>query len=148
MEVDPDRPVLVDKYLDRADELDVDALCDKDGNVVICGIMQHIEQAGVHSGTFPHPFPCYHALQYACASRALSWRRGRGNNKDIILLLLLPCLAKCMLVISAPLAEPGLPFYVSPVHDVTGFPTYRPSGYSKDQRNTRVLKLVEVVRGR
>jgi hypothetical protein len=36
--------VLVDKYLDRADELDVDALCDKDGNVVISGIMQHIEQ--------------------------------------------------------------------------------------------------------
>ena len=51
VEVDPERPVLVDKYLDRADELDVDALCDKDGNVVICGIMQHIEQAGVHSGT-------------------------------------------------------------------------------------------------
>ena len=48
--MDPDRPVLVDKYLDRADELDVDALCDKHGNVVICGIMQHIEQAGVHSG--------------------------------------------------------------------------------------------------
>ena len=42
--------MLVDKYLDRADELDVDALCDKDGNVTICGIMQHIEQAGVHSG--------------------------------------------------------------------------------------------------
>ncbi len=53
VEVDPDRPVLVDKYLDRADELDVDALCDKDGNVVICGIMQHIEQAGVHSGADP-----------------------------------------------------------------------------------------------
>ena len=53
VEVDPDRPVLVDKYLDRADELDVDALCDKDGNVVICGIMQHIEQAGVHSGARP-----------------------------------------------------------------------------------------------
>ena len=53
VEVDPDRPVLVDKYLDRADELDVDALCDKDGNVVICGIMQHIEQAGVHSGAPP-----------------------------------------------------------------------------------------------
>ena len=57
VEVDPERPVLVDKYLDRADELDVDALCDKDGNVVICGIMQHIEQAGVHSGvsTALHP---------------------------------------------------------------------------------------------
>ena len=45
--------MLVDKYLDRADELDVDALCDKDGNVVIAGIMQHIEQAGVHSGELP-----------------------------------------------------------------------------------------------
>lgn len=44
VEVDPDKPVLVDKYLDRAIELDVDALCDKDGNVVICGIMEHIEQ--------------------------------------------------------------------------------------------------------
>lgn len=43
-QVDSERPVLVDKYLDRADELDVDALCDKDGNVVISGIMQHIEQ--------------------------------------------------------------------------------------------------------
>lgn len=42
--MDSERPVLVDKYLDRADELDVDALCDKDGNVVITGIMQHIEQ--------------------------------------------------------------------------------------------------------
>lgn len=51
VEVDPERPVLVDKYMDRADELDVDALADKDGNVTICGIMQHIEQAGVHSGT-------------------------------------------------------------------------------------------------
>ncbi len=50
--------MLVDKYLDRADELDVDALCDKDGNVVICGIMQHIEQAGVHSGAAPALLPC------------------------------------------------------------------------------------------
>jgi carbamoyl-phosphate synthase large subunit len=43
-QLDSERPVLVDKYLDRADELDVDALCDKEGNVVITGIMQHIEQ--------------------------------------------------------------------------------------------------------
>ncbi|NJR41283.1 MAG: ATP-grasp domain-containing protein [Akkermansiaceae bacterium] len=33
-----------------ATELDVDALCDKDGDVTICGIMEHIEEAGVHSG--------------------------------------------------------------------------------------------------
>eukprot|EP00775_Hariotina_reticulata_P009331 gene9331-9495_t len=50
VEVDPEKPVLVDKYLDRAVELDVDALRDEEGNIVICGIMEHIEQAGVHSG--------------------------------------------------------------------------------------------------
>lgn len=50
VEVDTERPVLVDKYLDRAVELDVDALRDKDNNVVIAGIMEHIEQAGIHSG--------------------------------------------------------------------------------------------------
>lgn len=50
VEVDPEKPVLVDKYLNNATELDVDAICDKDGNVVIAGIMEHIEQAGVHSG--------------------------------------------------------------------------------------------------
>ncbi len=50
VEVSDETPVLVDKYLDRATELDIDALCDKDGNVVICAVMEHIEQAGIHSG--------------------------------------------------------------------------------------------------
>ncbi|KAG6517478.1 carbamoyl-phosphate synthase large chain, chloroplastic-like [Zingiber officinale] len=50
VEVDPERPVLIDKYLNDAIEIDVDALADFKGNVVIGGIMEHIEQAGVHSG--------------------------------------------------------------------------------------------------
>lgn len=50
VEVDPERPVLIDKYLSDAIEIDVDALADLRGNVVIGGIMEHIEQAGVHSG--------------------------------------------------------------------------------------------------
>ena len=50
VQVDPDRPVLVDKYLQNATEIDCGALCDTAGNVVIGGIMEHIEQAGVHSG--------------------------------------------------------------------------------------------------
>ena len=48
--IEPDKPVLVDKYLQGAIEVDVDALCDHEGNAVICGIMEHIEEAGVHSG--------------------------------------------------------------------------------------------------
>ncbi|KAG0492105.1 hypothetical protein HPP92_005503 [Vanilla planifolia] len=50
VEVDPERPVLIDKYLSDATEIDVDALADSYGNVVIGGIMEHIEQAGIHSG--------------------------------------------------------------------------------------------------
>ncbi|KAJ8768642.1 hypothetical protein K2173_023546 [Erythroxylum novogranatense] len=50
VKVDPERPVLVDKYLSDAIEIDVDAVADLHGNVVIGGIMEHIEQAGVHSG--------------------------------------------------------------------------------------------------
>ena len=47
--VDPDRPVLVDRYLERAVEVDVDAVADG-RRVAICGILEHIEEAGVHSG--------------------------------------------------------------------------------------------------
>ncbi len=47
--VSPDHPVLLDRFLNRAIELDVDALCDGQ-RVVIGGIMEHIEEAGVHSG--------------------------------------------------------------------------------------------------
>jgi carbamoyl-phosphate synthase large subunit len=45
----PEHPVLIDKFLDDAIELDVDALGDGE-EVVIGGIMEHIERAGVHSG--------------------------------------------------------------------------------------------------
>ncbi|MDT7784975.1 MAG: carbamoyl-phosphate synthase large subunit [Pseudonocardiales bacterium] len=48
-EVTPEHPVLVDRFLDDAIEIDVDALCDGD-EVFIGGVMEHIEEAGVHSG--------------------------------------------------------------------------------------------------
>ena len=48
-EISQDHPVLIDKFLEEAREIDVDAICDgKD--VYIAGIMQHIEEAGIHSG--------------------------------------------------------------------------------------------------
>jgi len=45
-----DRPVLIDRFLEDATEVDVDALADTSGAVLIAGIMEHIEEAGVHSG--------------------------------------------------------------------------------------------------
>ncbi|MFL0745922.1 MAG: carbamoyl-phosphate synthase large subunit [Prochlorococcus sp.] len=50
VQVEPDHPVLIDQYLENAVEVDVDALCDREGVVVIGGLMEHIEPAGIHSG--------------------------------------------------------------------------------------------------
>ncbi len=49
VEYSSDRPVLIDHFLESAVEVDVDALCDSE-DVVIAAIMQHIEEAGIHSG--------------------------------------------------------------------------------------------------
>jgi carbamoyl-phosphate synthase large subunit len=54
----PDHPVLIDRFLEDAFEADVDALCDGT-DAVVCGIMQHIEDAGVHSGDSACVIPPY-----------------------------------------------------------------------------------------
>lgn len=49
VEASPERPILIDRYLDDAIEVDVDAVCDGK-RCIVGGIMEHIEQAGIHSG--------------------------------------------------------------------------------------------------
>ena len=49
-DISPEHPVLVDRFLDDAIEIDVDALVDAAGSVYLGGIMEHIEEAGIHSG--------------------------------------------------------------------------------------------------
>jgi carbamoyl-phosphate synthase large subunit len=50
VDASPEHPVLIDRFLEDAFELDVDAVGDATGAVVIAGIMEHIEEAGIHSG--------------------------------------------------------------------------------------------------
>jgi carbamoyl-phosphate synthase large subunit len=50
VDASPEHPILIDKFLEDAFELDVDAIADESGAVVIGGIMEHIEEAGIHSG--------------------------------------------------------------------------------------------------
>src|SRR5687768_15930909 len=50
VDVSHDRPVLIDRFLEDAFEFDVDAIADATGAVIIGGIMEHIEEAGIHSG--------------------------------------------------------------------------------------------------
>lgn len=48
--IEPEHPILIDQFLEGAIEVDVDAIADQQGTVTIGGIMEHIEEAGIHSG--------------------------------------------------------------------------------------------------
>ena len=81
VQVEPDHPVLIDQYLDNAIEVDVDALCDREGVVVIGGVMEHIEPAGIHSGDSACWLPSVSLSELALAtirawSRALALALG------------------------------------------------------------------------
>ncbi|HIQ36918.1 MAG TPA: carbamoyl-phosphate synthase large subunit [Desulfocapsa sulfexigens] len=75
-----DHPVLIDKFLKDAIEVDVDALCDGD-DTIIGGIMQHIEEAGIHSGDSacvlpPHTLSADMIAEIKEASRAMALELG------------------------------------------------------------------------
>ncbi|MBZ5551411.1 MAG: carbamoyl-phosphate synthase large subunit [Acidobacteriia bacterium] len=59
VDVSQQRPILIDRFLEDAFEFDVDALADAGGDVVIAGIMEHIEEAGIHSGDSSCVLPAY-----------------------------------------------------------------------------------------
>ena len=59
VDASPAHPILVDKFLENAFELDVDAVADASGAVIIGGIMEHIEEAGIHSGDSSCVVPPY-----------------------------------------------------------------------------------------
>jgi carbamoyl-phosphate synthase large subunit len=59
LESAPEHPVLIDKFVEDAFELDVDCVADETGAVVIGGIMEHIEEAGIHSGDSSCVVPPY-----------------------------------------------------------------------------------------
>jgi carbamoyl-phosphate synthase large subunit len=62
VEVSPDRPILIDQFLDDATEVDVDCICDGK-EAVIGAVMEHIERAGVHSGDSACAIPPYSLKQ-------------------------------------------------------------------------------------
>ncbi len=67
VEYSQDRPVLIDHFLEASIEVDVDALCDSD-DIVIAGIMQHIEEAGIHSGDSSCVLPARRSLSPRCST--------------------------------------------------------------------------------
>ncbi len=82
VEVSNDSPVLLDRFLDNAVEVDVDAICDgKD--VLIGGIMEHIEQAGVHSGDSACSLPPY-TLSAAQQDELREQMRKMAHGLDVV----------------------------------------------------------------
>ena len=72
VQVEPEHPILIDKFLENAIEVDVDAIADYTGRVVIGGIMEHIEQAGIHSGDSACSIP-YTSLAPAALETVRTW---------------------------------------------------------------------------
>jgi carbamoyl-phosphate synthase large subunit len=78
VEYSQERPVLIDHFLEAATEVDVDALSDGE-DVVIAGIMQHIEEAGIHSGDSSCVLPAVDiAAQHMASMRDYTFRLARA----------------------------------------------------------------------
>ena len=83
VQVEPDHPILIDKFLQNAIEVDVDALCDATGKVVIGGIMEHIEQAGVHSGDSACSVP-FTTLSSNAIETIRTWTTQLANSLKVV----------------------------------------------------------------
>ena len=82
VQVEPDHPVLIDQYLENAVEVDVDALCDHTGAVIVGGLMEHIEPAGIHSGDSACCLPAV-SLGEAALNTIRNWSRSLAQNLEV-----------------------------------------------------------------
>jgi len=117
------RPVLVDRFLEDAVEVDVDALCDATGELLVCGVMEHIEEAGVHSGDSACVLPpiTLGPDQVAAVGDATA-RLGRALGVIGILNVQFALKGERLFVLEAnPRASRSVPF----VEKVTGLPVAR-----------------------
>ena len=74
VEASPEHPILIDKFLEDAIEIDVDAVCDGERTIVV-GVMEHIEEAGIHSGDS--------ALCYSTVFVVYGDRRRKSSSKPM-----------------------------------------------------------------
>lgn len=81
--VESEHPVLIDHFLDNAIEVDVDAVADTQGNVVIGGIMEHIEAAGIHSGDSACSIPTI-SIPYNAMVTIRSWTTALAKRLGVI----------------------------------------------------------------
>ena len=83
VEVEPEHPILIDKFLENAIEVDVDALADSTDKSIIGGVMEHIEQAGVHSGDSACSIPCT-SLSSEVLDTIRQWTKQLAEKLEVV----------------------------------------------------------------
>ena len=83
VQIEPDHPILIDKFLENAIEVDVDSLTDATGFVVMGGIMEHIEEAGIHSGDSACSLP-YTSLTDEVVTTIRQWTEQLAKSLKVI----------------------------------------------------------------
>ncbi|MEB3249627.1 MAG: carbamoyl-phosphate synthase large subunit, partial [Merismopediaceae bacterium] len=83
VQIEPDHPILIDKFLENAIEVDVDSLTDHTGKVVIGGIMEHIEEAGIHSGDSACSIP-YTSLSEPVLATIRQWTEQLAKALNVV----------------------------------------------------------------
>ncbi len=83
VQIEPEHPILVDKFLENAIEVDVDALRDQAGTIVIGGILEHIEQAGIHSGDSACVLPTY-SLSDQILEQIRRWTNALAERLEVV----------------------------------------------------------------
>jgi carbamoyl-phosphate synthase large subunit len=83
VQIEPDHPILIDKFLENAIEVDVDSLTDHTGKVVIGSIMEHIEEAGIHSGDSACSIP-YTSLSEPVLATIRQWTEQLAKALNVI----------------------------------------------------------------
>ncbi|MDR2857769.1 MAG: carbamoyl-phosphate synthase large subunit [Novosphingobium sp.] len=140
VQVSGDSPVLIDQYLRDAIECDVDALCDGE-QVVIAGVMQHIEEAGIHSGDSACTLPPYslppgivaemerqaEALAFALGVRGLMNIQFAVKDGDVYLIEVNPRASRTVPFVAKAIGQPvaKIAARVMAGEKLSGFPPFK-----------------------
>jgi carbamoyl-phosphate synthase large subunit len=140
VQVSGDSPVLIDQYLRDAIECDVDALCDGE-QVVVAGVMQHIEEAGIHSGDSACTLPPYNlapeivaemerqaeALAFALGVRGLMNIQFAVKGTDVYLIEVNPRASRTVPFVAKAIGQPvaKIAARVMAGEKLSGFPPFK-----------------------
>ena len=83
MSVSTNNTILIDQYLENATEIDVDLIRDRNSNVFIAGIMEHIEEAGIHSGDSACSLPPF-SINHDIENKIIKWVTDIANEINVI----------------------------------------------------------------